>query len=110
MTDNEMNYLMYKKSGLSPLTDWDWYTCDMDTSGTFTWDDIYEGYNTWGGSLYYTSFIFTPLEKTTIESNPNINYFNTYPLQQQRTETNINQFYIMSLGKHKTTTTSNKIE
>ena len=110
MTDAEMNYLMYKKSGLSALTDWDWYTCDIDSSGNFTWDDIYEGYDTWSNGLYHNSFIFTPAEKTTIESNPTTNYFSTYPLQQQRTETNINQFYIMALGKHKTTTNGVKIQ
>ena len=104
MSDSEMNYLMYKKAGLSPLTDWDFYTCDIDDTGGFDWDDIKYGYDLLNGGLYYKSYIFTQSQKTTIEANPTTNYYNTYPPTQSGTFTNQNQFYIMGTGKHKTTT------
>jgi len=102
MTTAEMNYLMYKKAGLSPLTDWDFYTCDIDNTGGFDWDDIKYGYDLLNSGLYYKSYIFTQSQKTIIESNPTNNYYSTYPPTQSGTFTNQNQFYIMATGKHKT--------
>ena len=103
MSDAEMNYLMYKKAGLSPLTDWDYYTCNTDNIGGFNWDDIQYGYNLLNSGLYWKSYIFTQSQKTTIESNPTTNYYSTYPPTQSGTFLNQNQFYIMATGKHKTT-------
>jgi hypothetical protein len=110
MSDSEMNYLMYKKAGLSPLTDWDFYTCDIDDTGGFDWDDIKYGYDLLNGGLYYKSYIFTQSQKTTIEANPTTNYYSTYPPTQSGTFTNQNQFYIMGTGKHKTTTQFQRIQ
>lgn len=110
MSDSEMNYLMYKKAGLSPLTDWDFYTCDIDDTGGFDWDDIKYGYDLLNGGLYYKSYIFTQSQKTTIEANPTTNYYNTYPPTQSGTFTNQNQFYIMATGKHKTTIVGGKLQ
>ena len=110
MGDSEMNYLMYKKAGLSALTDWDFYTCDMDGTGGFDWDDIKYGYDLLNGGLYYKSYIFTQSQKTTIESNPTTNYYSTYPPTQSGTFSNQNQFYIMATGKHKTTISGEKIQ
>ena len=107
MSDSEMNYLMYKKAGLSPLTDWDFYTCDIDDTGGFDWDDIKYGYDLLNGGLYYKSYIFTQSQKTTIEANPTTNYYNTYPPTQSGTFTNQNQFYIMGTGKHNASPNSN---
>ena len=107
MSDSEMNYLMYKKAGLSALTDWDFYTCDMDGTGGFDWDDIKYGYDLLNGGLYYKSYIFTQSQKTTIEANPTTNYYNTYPPTQSGTFTNQNQFYIMGTGKHNASPNSN---
>jgi hypothetical protein len=110
MSDSEMNYLMYKKAGLSPLTDWDFYTCDIDDTGGFDWDDIKYGYDLLNGGLYYKSYIFTQSQKTTIESNPTTNYYSTYPPTQSGTFSNQNQFYIMATGKHKTTIVGGKLQ
>jgi len=110
MTTAEMNYLMYKKAGLSPLTDWDFYTCDIDDTGGFDWDDIKYGYDLLNGGLYYKSYIFTQSQKTTIESNPTTNYYSTYPPTQSGTFSNQNQFYIMATGKHKTIISGEKIQ
>ena len=110
MTTAEMNYLMYKKAGLSALTDWDFYTCDIDDTGGFDWDDIKYGYDLLNGGLYYKSYIFTQSQKTTIESNPTTNYYSTYPPTQSGTFSNQNQFYIMATGKHKTTISGEKIQ
>jgi len=110
MTTAEMNYLMYKKAGLSLLTDWDFYTCDIDDTGGFDWDDIKYGYDLLNGGLYYKSYIFTQSQKTTIESNPTTNYYSTYPPTQSGTFSNQNQFYIMATGKHKTIISGEKIQ
>ena len=109
ITDADMNYLMYKKSNLSQVSDWDFYTCDVDSSSTFDWDDIYDAYNMMS-TPHYKSYIFTQSEKTNIESNATTNYFNIYPPTQQRVVNNQNQFYIISTGKHKTTTNGVKIQ
>ena len=104
LTDADMNYLMYKKSGLSQITDWDFYTCDINNSSTFDWDDINFGYTIWSNGHLHNKYIFTQSEKTTIEANPNTNYYNTYFPTQIRIEDNQNQFYVMGTGKHKTIT------
>ena len=104
MTNAEMNYLMYKKAGLSPLTDWDYYTCNMDNLGGFDWDDIQYGYDLLNTGLYWKSYIFTETEKADIEANPQNDYYNIYSPTQTLTIQNQNKFYIMATGKHKTTT------
>jgi hypothetical protein len=103
LTDVDMNYLMYKKANLSPITDWDFYTCDINNSSTFDWDDIDFGYTLWSQGHQHNKYIFTQSEKTAIESNPTVNYYNTYFPVQIRTIQDQNQFYIMGTGKHKTT-------
>jgi hypothetical protein len=110
LTDADMNYLMYKKSGLNQITDWDFYTCDINNSSVFDWDDINFGYTIWSSGFWHNKYIFTQLEKNTIEANPNTNYYNTYFPTQIRIEDNQNQFYIMGTGKHKTTTQFQKIQ
>jgi len=101
---DDLNYLMYKKSNLSPVTDWDFYTLDLNNSSVFDWDDIIWGYDLVSTSTWHNKYIFTQSEKNTIEANPTNNYYWTYFPTQLRTITNQNQFYIMGTGKHKTTT------
>lgn len=101
LTDVDMNYLMYKKMFPTTISDWDFYTCDIDNSSTFNDDDIDLGYTSLTQGL--NKYIFTQTEKNNIEANPTNNYYNTYPPTQTRTFTNENQFYIMGTGKHKTT-------
>ena len=110
ITDQDMNYMMYKKADLSPIQSWDYYTCDCNNSTTFDWDDIYFCFMLWSNNFYHNKYIFTQVEKNTIEANPNTNYYNTYFPTQVRTIVNENQFYIMGTGKHKTTVLSGTIE
>ena len=107
---DDLNYLMYKKSNLSPVTDWDFYTLDLNNSSVFDWDDIIWGYDLVSTSTWHNKYIFTQSEKTTIESNPNTNYYWTYFPTQIRTISNQSTFYIMGTGKHKTTTQFQKMQ
>lgn len=104
ITTTSLNYMMFHKAGLGSFGSWDYYTCDCDNSSTFNWNDIYWCYMLYSNGFFHNKYIFTELEKTTIESNPNINYYNTYFPTQIRTIENQNRFYIMGTGIHKTTT------
>ena len=103
LTDADLNYMMYKKANLSSVTDWDFYTLDLNNSSVFGWEDIIWGHSLVINGVYHNKYIFTQSEKTTIESNPTTNYYNTYFPTQVRTVQSQNQFYIMGTGKHKTT-------
>jgi len=107
INDFSMNYMMFMKAGLGPLQDWDFYTCDCNNSSTFEWEDIYFCYMLYSNGFYHNKYIFTQAEKTTIESNPNTNYYNIYFPIQNRTIENQNQFYIMGTGIHNATQPSN---
>ena len=111
MSDAEMDYLMYMKAGIQDLTDWDYYTCDIDGSTVFDWTDVLDGYNNWTNGLYHNSYIFTQTDRNTIVGSPTTNHTSTIPPVQQITVTNQNQFYIVAKGKHKTTISNlNKIQ
>ena len=111
MSDAEMDYLMYMKAGIQDLTDWDYYTCDIDGSTVFDWTDILDGYTNWTNGLYHNSYIFTQADRNTIVGNPTTNYTSAIPPVQQITVTNQNQFYIVAKGKHKTTISNlNKVQ
>lgn len=103
ITNNDLDYLMYKKANLAPVEDWDFYTLDLNNSSTFGWEDIDWGYVLWRDGVYHNKYIFTAAEKAMIETNKNVNYYNTYFPTQIRTIQSQNQFYIMGTGKHKTT-------
>jgi len=107
ITDADMNYMMYMKAFPNDLQSWDYYTCDCNNSSTFSWDDINFCYILWLNGYLHNKYIFTQLEKNTIEANPQTNYYNTYFPSQNRTIENQNQFYIMGTGKHRNQTNSN---
>jgi len=102
LTYDDLNYMMYKKANLSSVSDWDFYTLDLNNSSVFGWEDIIWGHSLVLNGVYHKKYIFTQSEKTTIESNPTTNYYNTYFPTQVRTVQSQNQFYIMGTGKHKT--------
>jgi hypothetical protein len=110
LNNETLNYMMYKKANLSPITDWDFYTLDLNNSTIFGWEDIIWGYSLVQNGVYHNKYIFTQSEKTTIESNPNTNYYNTYFPNQLRTIENQNQFYIMGTGIPKSTTQMQTIQ
>jgi hypothetical protein len=93
-------YMMFMKGNLGPLQDWDFYTCDCNNSSTFDWDDINFCHMLYRTGSLHNKYVFTQAEKTTIESNANTNYYNTYFPTQIRTIENQNQFYIMGTGIH----------
>jgi len=105
--EDDMNYMMYMKAFPNDLQSWDYYTCDCNNSSTFSWDDINFCYILWLNGYLHNKYIFTQLEKNTIEANPQTNYYNTYFPSQNRTIENQNQFYIMGTGKHRNQTNSN---
>jgi hypothetical protein len=107
ITDFSMNYMMFMKAELGPLQDWDFYTCDCNNSSTFEWEDIYFCYMLYSNGFFHNKYVFTQAEKTTIESNANTNYYNTYFPTQVRTIQNQNQFYIMGTGIHNASPNSN---
>jgi hypothetical protein len=110
LNNQTLNYMMYKKANLSPITDWDFYTLDLNNSSAFGWEDIIWGYQLVRDGVYHNKYIFTQSEKTTIESNPTTNYYNIYSPNQLRTISNENQFYIMGTGIHKTITQMQTIQ
>ena len=103
LADADMNYLMYKKSGLSPLQSWDFYTCDINNSSIFDYDDITFGYTIWSQGHWHNKYVFTEDERNDIVLSPGTNFYNTYFPTQIRIEENQNRFYIMGTGKHQTT-------
>jgi len=103
ITDFSLIYMMFMKGNLGPLQDWDFYTCDCNNSSTFDWDDINFCYMLLKTGSLHNKYIFTQAEKTTIESDPNTNYYNTYFPTQVRTVQSQNQFYIMGTGIHNAT-------
>jgi hypothetical protein len=107
ITDFSLIYMMFMKGNLGPLQDWDFYTCDCDNSTVFDWSDINFCYTLLTTNSLHNKYIFTQAEKTTIEANPNTNYYSTYPPTQVRTVDNQNQFYIMGTGIHNATQPSN---
>ena len=107
ITDFSLNYMMFHKAGLGPLQDWDFYTCDCNNSSTFEWEDIYFCYMLYSNGFFHNKYVFTQAEKTTIESDANTNYYNTYFPTQIRTIENQNQFYIMGTGIHNALSNSN---
>ena len=106
LTDEDLNYMMYKKANLSDVEDWDFYTLDLNNSSVFGWEDIVWGHSLLTNGTYHNKYIFTKTEKDVIEANPTTNYYNTYFPTQLRTIQSENLFYIMGTGKHKTTITN----
>jgi len=106
LTDEDLNYMMYKKANLSDVEDWDFYTLDLNNSSVFGWEDIIWGHSLLTNGTYHNKYIFTKTEKDVIEANPTTNYYNTYFPTQLRTIQSENLFYIMGTGKHKTTITN----
>jgi hypothetical protein len=103
ITDFSLIYMMFMKSNLGPLQDWDFYTCDCNNSSTFDWDDINFCYTLLTTGSLHNKYVFTEAEKTAIENNANVNYYNTYFPTQVRTIENQNRFYIVGTGIHNAT-------
>lgn len=99
ISSNDMKYLSYKRMFPSTVQGWDFYTCDINGDGIVNFSDFKSGAQLYQSGGKKGKYVFSNSEKADIESNPNTNYFNTYPPSQVRTFTNENVFYIMGVGK-----------
>jgi len=117
-TESEMNYLMYLRMFPNQIASWDYYTMNFfeaDSSNTVTYSDVFSAYTiyNWGKLFNYTynnNYVYSQSEKDDIEVNANsLTYHLKYPKSAVRIFNNLNRFYIVSLGKHRQTTTTQTI-
>ena len=117
-TESEMNYLMYLRMFPNQTASWDYHTMNFyeaDSSNTVTYSDVFSAYTIykWGQLFNYTynnNYVYSQSEKDDIEVNANsLTYHLKYPKSAVRTFNNLNRFYIVSLGKHRQTTTTQKM-
>lgn len=99
LTSNDINYILYRRMFPTTLSAWDFYTCDCNQDGTFNFADTKLCIQYYLNSNTFGKYIFSQSEKSAIDNNPSINFFNTYTPQQSRIFTNENIFYIMGVGK-----------
>ena len=112
VSQNEMNYMMYMKMFPNEMSSWDFHTCDWDGDTTITITDIVESYMSYAnGDPVAEHAVYSQSEKDDIEVNATtFNYHTKYPRSPIRTFNNLNRFYIVSLGKHRRTTTTGKLQ
>lgn len=117
-TESEMNYLMYLRMFPNQIASWDYHTMNFfeaDSSNTVTYSDVFSAYTiyNWGKLFNYTynnNYVYSQSEKDDIEVNANsLTYHLKYPKSAVRIFNNLNRFYIVSLGKHRQTTTTQTI-
>ena len=117
-TESEMNYLMYLRMFPNEIASWDYHTMNFyepDSSDIVTYSDVFSAYQIYklGQNFNYTynhNWVYSQSEKDDIEVNANsLTYHLKYPKSSIRTFNNLNRFYIVSLGKHRRTTNTQKI-
>ena len=117
-TESEMNYLMYLRMFPNQIASWDYHTMNFfeaDSSDIATYSDVFSAYQIykWGKLFNYTynsNYVYSQSEKDDIEVNANsLTYHLKYPKSAVRTFNDLNRFYIVSLGKHRQTTTTQTI-
>jgi hypothetical protein len=96
----------------SEMRSWDFYTCDITSDSTTNYFDIKSAWNIfWNNSTLNQNLVFSNAEKLDIEQNSTLpNYYLTRPLSHTRTFENTSLIWIVSKGKHRTTTTASKIQ
>ena len=118
LTESEMNYLMYLRMFPNEISSWDYHTMNFytqDSSNNVTYSDVFSAYQLYklGQNFSFTynhNWVYSQSEKDDIESNANsLIYHLKYPKSSVRTFSNLNRFYIVSLGKHRKTTPTKKI-
>jgi hypothetical protein len=110
--ESELNYLLFMKTFPSEMRSWDFYTCDITSDSTTNYFDIKSAWNIfWNNSTLNQNLVFSNAEKLDIEQNSTLpNYYLTRPLSHTRTFENTSLIWIVSKGKHRTTTTASKIQ
>lgn len=110
--ESDLNYLLFMKTFPSEMRSWDFYTCDINSDSTTNYFDIRTAWNIlWNNSTLSQNLVFSNNEKLDIEQNSTApNYYLTKPLGHTRTFENSSLIWIVSKGKHRTTTTASKIQ
>ena len=110
--ESDLNYLLFMKTFPSEMRSWDFYTCDINPDSTTNYFDIRTAWNIfWNNSTLNQNLVFSNAEKLDIEQNSTTpNYYLTRPLSHTRTFENSSLIWIVSKGKHRTTTTASKIQ
>lgn len=110
--ESDLNYLLFMKTFPSEMRSWDFYTCDINSDSTTNYFDIRTAWNIfWNNSTLNQNLVFSNAEKLDIEQNSTSpNYYLTRPLGHTRTFENTSLIWIVSKGKHRTTTTASKIQ
>lgn len=110
--ESDLNYLLFMKTFPSEMRGWDFYTCDINSDSTTNYFDITTAWNIfWNNSTLNQNLVFSNAEKLDIEQNSTSpNYYLTRPLSHTRTFENTSLIWIVSKGKHRTTTTASKIQ
>ena len=101
----EMNYLMYLRMFPNEMSSWDFHTCDFDGDDAIGYWDVVESYQHYlGGTAVTENAIYNQSEKDDIEVNAStFSYHKKYPRSDIRTFSNLDRFYIVTLGKHRRT-------
>ena len=110
--ESDLNYLLFMKTFPSEMRSWDFYTCDINSDSTTNYFDIRTAWNILrNNSTLSQNLVFSNNEKLDIEQNSTTpNYYLTKPLGHTRTFENSSLIWIVSKGKHRTTTTASKIQ
>jgi hypothetical protein len=112
IAESDLNYLLFMKTFPLEMRSWDFYTCDINSDSTTNYFDIKSAWNLfWNNSALNQNSVFSNNEKLDIEQNSTTpNYYLTKPLSNTRTFENSSLIWIVSKGKHRTTTTASKIQ
>jgi len=107
----EMNYLMYIRMFPNEMASWDFHTCDFNGNNSVDYIDVVEAYGHYSTSdPVIENAIYNQSEKDDIEVNATtFNYHTKYPRSDIRTFSNLNRFYIVTLGKHRRTINAKQI-
>jgi len=112
ITKDDLNFLMYKRMFPSSLSSWDFHIVDFDGDEVVGYQDVKEIW--WhydSGNPISENAIYNQSEKDDIEVNANsFNYHKKYPRSDIRKFTDINRFYIVTLGKFRQLTPNKEIK
>ena len=112
ITKDDLNFLMYKRMFPSSLYSWDFHIVDFDGDNNVGYNDVIEVWNHYvSGDPVVENAIYNQSEKDDIEVNANtFSYHTKYPRSDIRVFTNIDRFYIVTLGKFRQLTPNKEIK
>ena len=111
ITKDDLNFLMYKRMFPSSLASWDFHIVDFDGDEVVGYQDVKEIW--WhydSGNPVSENAIYNQSEKDDIEVNANsFSYHKKYTRSDVRKFSNIDRFYIVTLGKFRQLTPNKTI-